>query len=993
MAVFFKNFIEKHWDSNEAPVAEQDKQFIRANLIQVVASVGNVAVVRVQLLSCVYKLMRFDGDKWPQVEEQVLALLQSQDAGSVATGLFVALEVLKARSLGGDRRLEGTLSKFMPALLAIGEQALSALTSATAASADELAMMVKTVSKAFFSGIRYKFSAFLLGNVGHFSAWFGFLHRCLSLPCPALEVPKDSEDVSMFDRHIFWKLRKWTLRSLNRLAARYGRKDEAFGKDEKAFAKVFAGQAAVPSMYAVLGLVREALGTEASDANRASTGAWALTNQCTSLVTEHLTTAVRVKQTWTVIKNEGHLSAIIGAFAFPRLAISACELEEWQSDPASFLKSVFFSFDDYDSPRTCCSTFISDVVKARTSHVMPMLLQHIQTVLDAYSQAPCPVSDAVARQKDAALVLLGSISTELCSDSSLKAQIPTLMQIHVIPDLAASHAFLRLRSAWCLEQFAEVPLGPAVISVLIQGLLTVMKDAELPVRAQAAVTIGSMLDQEGFKESLRPNLGPVVTTTLELTNAIELDALSYVMDRFVALFPEDLSPYAAELTLRLRDSLLNLLENSLEADADKPGHYYFNDTDKMMAALAQIDTLDTIVIQMCNLPEVALRCEALLVPLGRYILERRLDDLMSECGSLLESITFRTKAVSPGMWELGDLMLHLLRTEMAEFLPECAGVLENLISYGAGEMLARPERAVALVAVIERALRIDPEGYGSDNERHSAIDLLETMLLYCRGMVDAFLPRFVQMGLEGLADCAKDEPENRSTVNCVRYLELLLNALYYSAPTTVQLLNSSAGAWPMLLELWAAALPGFKRVHDKRLIMAALSALFMEVPASLLPAEVAAMLPSLLGVYVETVRSYPKALEERERLKKAEEEAADDAGDDAEDADELIASRNYGQLVDEEEDGAEEAEPVDGDAEQDGDGDGDLDDDDWEDDDWEDSDELEEDLYFECPLDSIDFTHMVRATMAELPLRNPELWQRMASALSAEQQAALQALL
>jgi hypothetical protein len=556
------------------------------------------------------------------------------------------------------------------------------------------------------------------------------------------------------------------------------------------------------------------------------------------------------------------------------------------------------------------------------------------------------------------------------------------LSAHVVPDLASPQPFLRLRAAWCIEQFAELNwTNPAMTTNMFNGIMSCLSDKELPVRAQACVTVGCLLEQSLVQPLIPPNLGQIVQRTLELTNQVELDALSYVMDSLVRMYPDELSPYAGELTANLRDSLLRLLESSLAVDEEQgtlevPA-YYFTDTDKMMAAIALLETLDTLAVQMASAPEAALRMEQSIVPLVMMVLQRRLSDLLAETISLADTLVSQRKAVSPEMWPVfGEVLKVLDRNGLPEFLPDCSMLLENFISYGADQLLAHPEDLTRLVRVIQCATAVGEDGYDSETDKQCAIDLMETLMLYCRGSVDVVIPLFLDLIRAPLTQI--NAAEELGNVMLVRYLEIALNAIYYNPMMSLTLLHQ-AGWLAGFLDLFVSAKGLFTRVHDKRIAMAALSAIF-HCPGAVLPAEIKAALPSLLSIFIACVQEYPRALEEREKLKKQ-------AKEDAE-ADEALGE----DLYDEDEEEAEEVEEVGeatcGEVNDDVAG---ADNDEEYDDSWEDSDELEEDLYYECPLDVVDFAAVIRAAVGALA-GDAEKGALATAALTAEERHFLQTL-
>ena len=957
--------------SDNFTVAPNDREFIQLHLVE--AIVNAPPSIRSQLLTCLNRLIRYEFPQGYQiVNEQAIHLLQNSDANAVSAGLLITLEILKYRSSSSDKNLETNLATFMPQLLRIGQQAIGPLSNA-ATSTPEVHSILKTVSKCFFIAIRYKFSKHLLANSENFVAWCTLLMQILQAPVPSEDLKtKDSDDSFTLDKTLFWKMKKWTFRGQNRIASRYGCVEEAksLGKEETAFSKVYTENFSEAVMNVNLSVIQASMNGNAP-----------LTDKTCNLLTEYLTVCVKGKRTWKSIRP--HIQLIISHFLFPKICFTESDEELWSDDPQEFLKTVFFSFDDYDSIVQSCSGLILDIVKSRKKDTFPLVLSFINSIMDSYAAHPNSLS--AQRQKDGALYLLGSLSKVMLA-SEIKGDLEPFLTAHVLPDLGSPQKFLRLRSAWCIEQFESLEWKTLESSgKMVAGLMACLEDTELPVRAQACVTIGSLLDQEFCQQQLVPNLGKIVQITLQLTNQVELDSLSYVMDRLVTMFPNELSPYAEELTIQLRNSFLNLLENSLISGSDD---YYFCDTDKMMAAVALLETIETVISQMCANPETCARVEQALRPLFMIVLQRRLSDILSETVSLIESITYKRKDISPEMWEIFNEVLKVLSPDaLPEFLPDFSTTIENFVSYGAPVLLQHSDYLPRIFSVIDYAMTVSEDGgYDSESDKMSSIDLMETILLYCRGHIDQIVPHVLDLVCSQLirkTTPVKEEEYSSKTLQ-IRYLEIVLNCLYYSAPLTLN--HMKCQGWLMIfLSMWSENLDNFKRVHDLRLILVSLASIF-HIPIESLPEEITSSLPALLSTFLKSVQTYPKALEEREKLKKEHE------------ADELefnssSFSQRFNELEDDEnEDNDQDYKETDlNEADLDEDLEEDEDEDYSDEGDWADSDELEEDLFFESPLDNLDYSQLVRTTLSDFSKK--PIWNQLTVNLNSEQVSLLQQLI
>jgi hypothetical protein len=210
----------------------------------------------------------------------------------------------------------------------------------------------------------------------------------------------------------------------------------------------------------------------------------------------------------------------------------------------------------------------------------------------------------------------------------------------------------------------------------------------------------------------------------------------------------------------------------------------------------------------------------------------------------------------------------------------------------------------------------------------------------------------------------------------VHHLEVIINALYYNAGLTLQHLERLQLTAPFFT-LWFSKAERFSRVHDKRLIIVSLSTL-MTLPFSHLPPFLQQNWRFVLPVYLSAIQTLPKALEERRKLEE-EDQSVDDS-----DYDEL-SDGDYDEIhddgpVEQEEEFVPTTRKVNEQNYEDY-----SDDESYEDD-------LEEEVFFETPLDTVDVSTLVQQSLAQLQTQ-PESFQQLTHALTPEQAVFLQSLL
>lgn len=118
---------------------------------------------------------------------------------------------------------------------------------------------------------------------------------------------------------------------------------------------------------------------------------------------------------------------------------------------------------------------------------------------------------------------------------------------------------------------------------------------------------------------------------------------------------------------------------------------------------------------------------------------------------LVDSLTFKTRAISPRMWPVFELTYKLFKSDAVDFLEgdsllyrkyflltlceilEMLPALDNFLSYGSDVIISNPEYKRMLLDIYTTSITNDQLG---DNDRINGCNLAESMLLNLRGHID-----------------------------------------------------------------------------------------------------------------------------------------------------------------------------------------------------------------------------------------------------------------
>jgi hypothetical protein len=695
------------------------------------------------------------------------------------------------------------------------------------------------------------------------------------------------------------------------------------------------------------------------------------TDRMFCLMCDFLSELIRSKKVFDTILP--HLPSILSSFVYPRLCFSAEDEERWSDDPMEYVRSMLDPFEDFYSPATNAASLFIDVCKSRKKHAFPIVLQLISNIMGAQV-----TNEQDFKRRDGCFFLVGSLAKILLKNG-MEGPVEDLIVHHILPTLTASSAiatpgYLKVRALWTIQQFSSLNYKKQdTVMSLLRAIIEALQDkANLPVQVQSACCLGELLDQQAIQQALPQVLAPVVETILQLNSACENDSLAMVLEKLVSMYADELAPFAVQLCTSLRDTAVRISQQAT-IDPDS-GFADFEENGPMMALAGMVRTIITLVDSMSDSPQLLVSLEEIVCPFLVFIIEHRLRDVYDEVFELIESFTYLRKTVSPTVWQLIDhVVFGLVAQTDTDYADELSIVIDNAATYDAVTFSSKQRlQAVVLECVKKVMVETDDDEYTYSTQVESVLAMMESWLL--NAVNDEVTRLFVELVMSKIVNEASPLTDNTA----VLHLEIVLAALISNTRYTLNVLSASQSAHVFLSKLSLLS-ARFVRVHDKQLIIAALSSILDKIPFMELPSQIQQHFSSLVTVYAEAIETLPKAMEERKKLREdanrdddQDDEDFDFDSDDYEDLDALEEVRRKGgssSPVDEDEEGSSL----------------DLDNLDEEEDDesWE-EDALEENIYFESNLDKVDMAAVVQASLSGFARSQPSVLQSVMPTLTPE---------
>lgn len=826
--------------------------------------------------------------------------------------------------------------------------------------------MLKLALKIYHTGIQTELPK-CLQDPSSLVPWGTLFLQLIEKKIPNQALPADADER---ERYPWWKTKKWAYHCLNRLFSKYGNPATMprSSPEYNSFAKNFSANFAPNILQAYLNQIECWIKKEI----------W-IPSKCLALTSCFFADCVKNKTTWQLLKP--HVDTLVAHFIFPQLCFSDEDQELWDEDPVEFVHKKVDPLEDFHSPQTNAMNFLIDLARDRKKHTFMGILNFVNGVLNRYLEAPEDQKNP--REKDGALCMIGGLSYQVLQKSSPVANmIEPFFVTHVFPEFKSKYPFLRARACDLTRHFSDLDFANEQnLAALYQYVTDCIRDSELAVRVQACLALQPMIRHESVRNAMAPSLPFIMQELLNLTNEIDIDTLANVMEEFVEVFAEQLTPFAVQLCTQLRDTFLRIMEdlnqnNALNsADDDEFDGDIDELSDKTMAAMGVLKTIGTLILSLESTPEILQQLENALLPVITYTLEKKILDLYDEIFEIIDSCTFSSKRVTPTMWGVFELIYRAFKEDGGiDYMEVMLPPLDNYISYGQDVFVQNGQVQHMMFDIIDTVMKSDRTG---EQDRICACKLMESVLLNCRGHVDMSIGHFLNLAFQYIFTGSMKTTEFK--VHCI---EVVINCLYYNPVITLNLLEENN--WTQgFFTLWFNTLSKFSRVHDKKLVIVTISTL-LELPMDMIPNSLRMGWSQLLTCIINVFQTLPKAMENRENMEKLYGNFDDDFG-----AEDYLSGNEEEELLDEDDDVPDEdneyLEYLASQAQNSHN--------DFEDFGGEEEDELEEEILFESPLDEIDPYIRFEQVFRNMQQNNTPSYTLLTKDLTAEQQNQIMSIL
>ncbi|CAA19115.1 karyopherin/importin beta family nuclear import/export signal receptor Nmd5 [Schizosaccharomyces pombe] len=842
--IYLKNRVSRSWSSiDDAPspldIPEEQKALFRQNILPVLLQ--SPMSTRSHLMAILNIILSTDfPEYWPGFSEYTSNLVHSTERCEVYAGLICFHELAKVyrwRLDDRQRDIGPLVAALFPTILQLGQGLINL-------EDNDSAEMLRLILKTFKSVIALELPPELLAN-DMILSWIQLLLAVVQKPLPESLMSLEPE---VRQSHVWHKCKKWAYYSLNRIFTRYGEPSSLVGDSAnkyRAFAKNF-----------ITNVVPNILETYIQQTILWTQGQLWLSPRVLYFLGCFYEECVKPKSTWALLKP--HLQLLIGSFVFPQLCMSEEDEELWELDPVEFIHKYIDIYDDFNSADVAASRFLVKLASKRKKYTFMGILSFASDILNQY--AASPPNEKNPRQKEGALRMVAAVSNSILSKNSpVAGMMQDFLVAHVMPEFTSPVGYLRSRACEMINRFSEIDWSDkSQLLNAYQAVLNCLQDNDLPVRIQAALALQPLMRHLEVHDVMTAHVPIIMQNLLFLANEVDIDALSSCMEEFVSSFSHELTPFASQLAKQLRNTFVKLMQETMDESTTVDDFDSLVD-DKSIAAIGILNTLSTMILSLENTVDVLREIEAILLPMINFVLDNNIFDVYAELFEIIDGCTFASKEISPIMWGVYEKLQKVLKESGIEFVEEATPALSNFITYGGKEFASRPDYIAVMVDIIMQVFNSE---HLAVNDRVSACKLTELLMLNYRGLLDQYVPAFIEVA--GNLLLVTEKPTSQTYR--VFLLEVIINALYYNPSMSLGVLEMHQWTLPFFA-LWFENIPSFTRVHDKKLSLVAILSV-ISLGAQQVAVAIQDSWGNIMKVMITLLNTLPEALAARAELEK-----------------------------------------------------------------------------------------------------------------------------
>ena len=432
------------------------------------------------------------------------------------------------------------------------------------------------------------------------------------------------------------------------------------------------------------------------------------------------------------------------------------------------------------------------------------------------------------KKKDAAIVGIAHIAKIMKDSKTYAPHIGPFIKAHIIPEFNCPVAFIRSRTCWSIEYFADFDWtseNGEIMKGVLNGLCQCLRDPAVPVQASAACSLQVLIQAEGVTELLKPSLPMLINQYFRIMDEVESESILGALQAIVEQFGEDIADIAFEMVKQLVVAFRRYSSTA------------HDDDEAAFSASQCLDIIRAILDTIQERPDIYLPIEFELIPLLHELLavEERFDHIDGVI-EIMQFYTYFPPTISQGMWTLCGPLIHCLNAWAIDYISEIMVPLQNFIAKDTNTFF-QTTSSVNNESLVLQVLGIIQKIWIEKNEGGSEA-ICAGMLLSCLitsskdyGAMHPVLPQIVSLIFQKLGTVKNDMEGEKLKF---KLYELILTLFYYDPMVAINLLSADMQKFQEFMKDFFSCAKNMKAHFTRRIIVISLTAL-LHIPQDSLP--------------------------------------------------------------------------------------------------------------------------------------------------------------
>jgi hypothetical protein len=468
-----------------------------------------------------------------------------------------------------------------------------------------------------------------------------------------------------------------------------------------------------------------------------------------------LQAAVDYGSCWKLI--HPHVEFLLRDVCFVLFRLSDEELVQAEHDPSEYIRRTTDVFKTHVEPRSAADLFLYALVKHRKTHATPIIDKVIAEFLATYNAAAPQQKDYIG--KEVILYTIQSLSSTYFTDKAHRKFVEAMLVTHVTTEFASPVSVLRARAISTWASFASFKFrAQGNVHTALYAVVKSLDDPSLVVRTVAGGSINYFLiHNKSCRDIMQPYLVHVLQRLFQMLEEIGVDDVVKTVQTMLQVYESHLPT----IVMPIMSKLVQIFEDIVPPVALGPDGVPLTiedcDDESSLAAEGLLEAISAVlnILHGGGHTDTLKSILHLVWPLvdRLFVNEGRTLEFLHEAFELFGDIIVALDddaPTYPQVWSIYSRMMHTYMDCGLDYTHDLLYPVDALMSY-APDLFTSTDPATGMdpTGLLCQAATV-VEQRADERERGWMTNIMMSLMHFCRGKVDRFVPGIVSMYSTGI---------------------------------------------------------------------------------------------------------------------------------------------------------------------------------------------------------------------------------------------------